>query len=395
MDSALTKPSEKARAYIELNLRNLSHNVQAVRSILPVRTKIMAVLKANACGHGDVLLADALSREGIEAFAVATLEEAIKLRKAGIRGQILILGYTYPEEIPLLYHYRLSQTVVDVKYARQLNQYGKPIAVHVKIDTGLHRLGEDCRGLPQLQKIYSCHNLSIQGTYTQLSAADSASPEDVLLTKQQANAFFQAVSAIRHSGGNPGTLHLLSSYGVLNYPELACDCVRTGTALYGLISQQYLLPGKALPLRPVLSLKTRVSVVRTLSAGDSVGYGHTFTAVRPMRIAAVSIGYADGIPRSASGSGGALLIHGRRAPMIGAVCMDQLMVDVTDIPQVCAGDTAVIIGKDGDLEISAETLARQAGLIIPELLSRIGPRVVRTVSHTEKGLRLSAQREVL
>ena len=145
MDSALTKPSEKARAYIELNLRNLSHNVQAVRSILPVRTKIMAVLKANACGHGDVLLADALSREGIEAFAVATLEEAIKLRKAGIRGQILILGYTYPEEIPLLYHYRLSQTVVDVKYARQLNQYGKPIAVHVKIDTGLHRLGEDSR----------------------------------------------------------------------------------------------------------------------------------------------------------------------------------------------------------------------------------------------------------
>lgn len=365
------------RAWAEIHLANLGHNVKVLCDMLPNGCELMAVVKANAYGHGDVEVARYLNRIGVSSFAVATIEEGIRLRTYGIKGSILILGYTDPQRVPELIRYRLSQTVADYKHAKQLNASKQQISVHIKIDTGMHRLGESCNNAAEIESIFQCHNLKVCGVYTHLCVADSTQEDDVAFTEEQLSRFHTLLEQLKQHQLALPQIHIQSSYGILNYPELQCSYARIGIALYGVLSS----PGnktKVQPeLRPVLSLKSRVVLIRQIVAGECVGYGRAFIASRNTRIAVLSIGYADGVPRNLACGKGEVLIHGCRAPIIGRICMDQLVIDTTDIHDVKRGDIATLIGEDGSEIITAEEVAAASGTITNELLSRLGSRLER------------------
>lgn len=377
---------EKTRAWIELNMDNLLHNVEQLKSHLFPGCQLMPAVKANAYGHGSLLITKALNQMGIRNFCVATAIEGAALRKAGIEGQILVLGYTHPEVFPLLVKYDLTQTVVDADYAELLANYGKPLKVHISVDTGMRRLGERSEHLSSILSFWKYKTLKITGLYSHLCVADSSSPMDVQFTLMQFQRFDTIVNALHQKGIDGFATHIQGSYGFLNYPEFHYDYIRPGIALYGCKSLPADQPRLELSLRPVLALKARLSSIRALLPGESAGYGLTFTAQKPLLIGTASIGYADGIPRSLSGKGYAL-IRGRRAPFIGRICMDQLLLDVTDIPEVSPMDEVVLIGSsifsDGVSEykdeICVEELAVRGQTISNEILSCLGERLWRVV----------------
>lgn len=371
--------NRKDRAWISLDRNALAHNVAVLRSLLPQDCALMPAIKANAYGHGAVLVGRELNRLGIKSFCVASVSEGIELRRGGIRGEILILGYTHPKQFPLLRQYDLTQTVVDYEYALEMDRCGIPLKGHIAIDTGMHRLGERCDHMEHFMELLSLRNLTITGAMTHLCAVDSDRPEDREFTRRQADAFYRIIAAWKDRGFVCPKVHLQSSYGVLNYPELAGDYARVGIALYGVHSASEDYDGSAADLRPVLSLMARIAVVKELLPGEAAGYGLTFVADHPMRIATLSIGYGDGLPRALSGGVGSVLIHGQRASVIGRICMDQTIVDVTDIPEAHAGDTAVLIGRSGEEVITACDLAAQCGTITNEILSRLGARPERII----------------
>ena len=358
------------RAWAEINMPNLRHNVKTLQDVLPAGCKIMAVVKANAYGHGDAEISAYLNRVGIHAFAVATIDEGIRLRRKGIKGEILILGYTPATRASSLFHYRLSQTVADAEHARGLNRFGKPIQVHIKVDTGMNRLGESYQHASEIASIFDCKNLKVAGVFTHLCVSDSLEESDIVFTNQQIQNFYELLNKLKAKQIQIPPVHIQSSYGVLNYPELRCGYVRIGIALYGVLSTPNANTKLLLDLRPVLALKSKVALIRTIAAGESVGYGRSFTAQKEMKIAVISIGYADGFPRSLSNKGH-VLIGGHRIPVIGRICMDQLIADVTEISDIKRGDVVTLIGKDGPEEITAEQVAANAGTITNELLSRL------------------------
>lgn len=375
------KTCSKGRAWAEISRSGLRHNLAQLERALPEECSAMAVVKADAYGHGAVPVAAELQAGGVKAFAVASLEEGIQLRKSGIKGSILIMGYTHPQNAVHLIRYRLIQTVVDYDYAIALNRElasgfkHRKAEVHIKIDTGMHRLGEGCDHLTEISDMFELPNLKISGIYTHLCAADSVLEEDVCFTRRQIECFYQVAEHLKGLGKPLPVIHLQSSYGILNYPELRCGFARIGIALYGAMSQEDDHTKVSVDLRPVMSIRARISVVKELSENETVGYGRQFRANRQMQIATVSIGYADGIPRNLSG--GRILINGMPAPIIGRICMDQLTVDITHIPGVKPGDIATIMGQDGKEKITPEQLARCAGTITNELFSRLGSRLER------------------
>lgn len=367
----------RGRAWIELDRDALRRNVETLRTLLPDGCELMPAVKANAYGHGAVMISRELNRLGVKAFCVASAAEGVGLRQNGVRGEILVLGYTHPEQFPLLRRYRLTQTVVDFHYAEVLNRYGKKIKVHIAIDTGMHRLGERCENIDDICKIFRFCNLKVEGIYTHLCADDTMSPEDRAFTLAQGRAFYHVVSQLKDRGFAPPKAHLLASYGVLNYPQLGGDYARVGIALYGVLSTRADAERCAVPLCPVLSVKARVAAVKDLFKGEAAGYGLQFVAPHNSRVAVLAIGYADGLPRALSCGVGKVLINGCEAPIIGRICMDQTLVDVSGIPGVKTGDVAVIIGRSGGSEITACDLAEQAGTISNEILSRLGERLER------------------
>lgn len=360
------------RAWIELDPAALEHNVRYLQTLLPENCRLMPAVKANAYGHGAVPIAAALNRMGISAFCVACISEGIELRNAGISGEILILGYTHPSQFAALSQYKLTQTVVDYPYAQAMQQSGFKLHVHVAVDTGMHRLGIRCEDYESLVNVFRMSNLIIDGIFTHLAACDCMDEESRRFTEEQLTAFFQTVSALRADGYDCHGVHALSSYGILHYPDAAADYVRPGIALYGVPSDCK----EDFPrLLPVLSLKARVATVRTLYAGEAAGYGMDFIAPDDRKIAVLSIGYADGLPRMLSDGIGHVLLNGYVAPILGRICMDQTLIDVSAIPSAAPGDVAVIIGKNGNCEITAPQLAEQCGTITNELLSRLGSRL--------------------
>lgn len=376
METKATGECPTGRAWIELDRAALRHNVMALRALLPSQCKLMPAVKANAYGHGAGLIARELNVLGVDSFCVACAAEGVELRRQNVKGEILVLGYTHPEQLTLLKEYGLSQTVVDYEYALQLEQSGLPLHVHVGVDTGMHRLGERSENIDRLCAIFRIKNLRIDGLFTHLCASDDPDPAAREYTLGQAERFYRVAAALEQRGIPRPKLHLLASYGVLNYPQFAEDYARVGIALYGVLSDDQDPRGGQL-LRPVLSLKTRVASVRTLHAGESAGYGLDYTAEKECRIAALSIGYADGLHRALSNGKGAVLINGCRAPIAGRICMDQTLVDVSGVPDAAAGDTAVLIGCSGRQTLSACEMARQAGTITNEIFSQLGPRLER------------------
>ncbi len=367
--------SSTDRAYIEIDLSNLEHNVKALRRAMPPKCRLMAVVKAEAYGHGAYEIAVHLEKIGVRAFAVATIEEGIRLRKYGIRGEILILGYTAPSRAKELRKYDLMQTLIDYEYSLLLNKQGCDVKAHMKIDTGMHRLGFDKEDTGKIADVFAMKHIRICGIYTHLCASDSLEEKDLYFTNRQIESFYHLLRRLRAKGVVIPKIHMQSSYGLLNYPELKCHYVRAGIALYGVLSSPDDKTKLQLHLKPVLSLKSRVILLREIKKGDSVGYSRSFVADRDSTIAILSIGYADGYPRNLSFGGNYVLIHGQRAPVIGKICMDQLAVDVTDIPNVEVGMTATLIGKDGREEITAPTVAGNSDSIANELLSRMGGRL--------------------
>lgn len=369
------------RAWVELDGEALSRNVDFLRLRLPVGCELMPAVKADAYGHGAALIAGMLQRKGVRAFCVACAAEGVFLREQGIEGEILILGYTCPWEFELLSRYRLTQTVVDADYGQELEAWagerGERLHVHIGVDTGMHRIGEPWENTERIRGLFEKEHLAVDGLFSHLCADDVCGAREREFTLGQARSFGLLVERLKEQGVFVPRTHLLSSYSVLNYPELAGDYARVGIALYGVLSTRQDTRRWKECLKPVLSLKARVAAVKDIEPGESVGYGLAFTARRRMRIAALSIGYADGLPRCLSGGVGSALIEGKRAPFLGRICMDQTMVDISHIPGVCPGCEAVLIGVSGKEEITAADLARQAGTITNEILSRLGARLER------------------
>lgn len=365
------------RAWIELDGAALRYNVSSLTAELPEHCELMPAVKAEAYGHGAVLISKELNQIGVQAFCVAGVAEGVQLRKHKIKGEILVLGYTHPEDFHLLSQYHLAQTVVDYPYACLLNEYGKTISVHIGIDTGMHRLGERLENMDQIYEIFEMENLRIEGMFTHLSADDTMTPEDQEFTNAQIHDFYEVVEKLKEQGYPCPKLHLQASYGIVNYPDTAEDYARVGIALYGVLSTREDTENCRIPLKPVLSLKVRVASVRNVHPGEAVGYGRQFIADHEMKIATLAIGYADGLPRTLSNGVGEALVKGYRVPIIGRICMDQTMIDVTDIPDVQSGDIAVIIGTSGEEEITACDIAEQTGTITNEVLSRLGSRLER------------------
>ncbi len=367
---------QKGRAWIELNMGNLKHNIEEFRRLLPFDCALMPAVKANAYGHGAALVAKALQEQGIQAFCVASVAEGVQLRLSGIKGEILVLGYTHPAEFNDLVAFNLIQTVVDGDYAKQLQNDGRRFTVHVGIDTGMHRLGVRWDHIEQIVEIFQMPNLKVTGLFSHLCVSDGNSVQERTYTMEQIHHFEYVTEELHRQGFQNFKCHLQGSYGILNYSQCCFDYARAGIALYGIYSAKNDRTKASADLKPVLSLKTRVESVRMLYHGEGAGYGLTYNAQGNRIIAALSIGYADGVPRELSNCG-YVLCNGRMAPVIGRICMDQMLVDVTDIPQVKAGDEAVLIGKSGDLQIQAEEMAQWAGTISNEIVSRLGERLER------------------
>lgn len=363
------------RAYLEIDLNNLKHNVEILQNTMPSQCEFMAVVKAESYGHGMYGITTYLNQMGVSVFAVATIDEGIKLRKYGISGEILILGYTSPLRAKELCKYKLTQTLIDYRYSLFLNEQGYNIKTHLKIDTGMHRLGFDIENTKEIVAAFSMENIKITGVFTHLCSADSREERDNDFTRNQIDEFYSLLDDLKNKGVQIPKVHIQSSYGLLNYPELKCDYVRVGIAMYGVPTSLNDKTKLKLDLKPVLSLKARIVLLREIRKGETVGYGRTFTANRDSRIAILPIGYADGFPRNLSCRNNYVLIDGQQAPVIGKICMDQLAVDVTDVSDVRVGSIATLIGKDGDTEITAAMVAENAESITNELLSRMGHRL--------------------
>lgn len=375
---------ERDRAWIEIHLEHLKWNVEQIKGILPKGCKFMAVVKADAYGHGSLAVSEFLYKMGIRAFAVAALEEGIYLRKNGVRGKILVLGYTSPENAEYLSKYHLIQSVVDEEYAKSLNEQGIPLKVHIGVDTGMHRLGEDYRNKEKIAGIFHYENLKVEGIYSHLCVSDSREEWAVAYTKKQIERFYGVLDFLQEGGWGDLKTHLQSSYGAANYPKLPVSYARIGIMMYGCLSGYGDETESGPDLKAVLTLKARVALTRSLKKGESLGYGCTFRAPCDMMIAAVTIGYGDGYPRSLSGGKQRVLIKGKPAKIIGRICMDQLTVDITGIDGVRPGDEVVLIGRDGDMCISAEEVADAAGTITNELLCRMGSRLGHIVTEKDR-----------
>lgn len=375
----IRKYNSKERAWIEVDKKKLQKNVGLLKKILPYDCKIMAVIKANAYGHGDIIIAKELMKLGIGFFCVATVEEAIVLRKEGVRGKILILGYTSPNKFFALRKYCLIQTVMDYTYAKLLNNYNKKIKVHIKIDTGMHRLGESSENINNILRIFSFENLVIEGIYTHLCITGYNTENERKFVKIQIERFKKVINHIKDNDIKKYNIHLLSSSGLMNFPEFYGDYIRIGSALYGIFGCRNSLKNCGIYLQEILSIKTRIVLIRKIKPGEVVGYGMKYTATRVRKIAVIAIGYADGLPHELSYGVGRVLIKEKKVPIIGEICMDQTIVDVTDISDIQIGDIVTIIGKSGINEISIYDIAELTGKITNEILTNLGGRLERVI----------------
>lgn len=371
--------SPKNRAWIELNMENLQNNINEFKKIISPKTEIMAVVKANAYGHGVIPISKSLNDFGISNFAVATLEEAIELRENGINGNILIFGYTHINDLKYVIKYDLIQTILDYKYANKINSstLATKLNAYIKINTGLNRTGENFDNIQNLIKIYSMKNINVIGLFSHFAVADSTKNDDIYFSKKQIENFEYCINMIKKSGYCPGKLHIQNTYGTLNYPYLNYDYVRIGIGMYGIYNNKIHEnnSNSNINLKPVLSLKSRITSIREIWKNESVSYGRKFIANNKTKIATISVGYADGYPRELSNKNTKILISGKLATIIGTICMDQMIIDISDISNASVGDIVTLVGDNEN--ISAEKLSYNSNSISNELLCRFSNRLPR------------------
>ena len=370
----LSSPSPPTFARIDFG--SLLHNLRQTRGCLLGTCDILAIVKANAYGHGAVPVTRALMQAGVRRFGVATIDEGAQLREAGIDDPIIVLGPLVTPEIPALLAYRLTPVIYDLRIARalvtQMPPAAKPYPIHVKIDTGMGRLGLNPDEWPALLETAGLdRRLMLEGLMTHLADADSADPA---YTNRQLERFHAALGRVAASGHKPPLIHIANSAGIMMYPASHYSLVRPGIMLYGYHTLSRPRPG--LVLRPVLTWHTTIAMIRSIPRGGCVGYNRTFTASRASRIAVLPVGYADGYSRRLSNTG-TVLIGGRHIPVVGRVSMDMTMVDVTDLPDANPGDPVVLLGSQGSASITATDIAAKLDTIPYEVLCSIGPRVPR------------------
>ena len=362
---------------VEIDLSAIAENVALACRLAGPGTQVMAVLKADAYGHGAVPVARTALDAGATWLGVAIPEEAVPLRAAGIGSRILVLGPVAPEEAGLVAAHDLDQCVSDPAQAETLDRAarscGRVLALHLKVDTGMGRVGLRPREVRAAgEKIRALSSVRLVGLMTHFAEAEA---EDPTFAREQLGRFAEAARALAAAGIAAPIRHAANSAGLLLLPEARLDLVRPGIMLYGCHPRGRKGPSEP-SLRPALRFRTTISQIRDVARGESVSYGRTFVAPRDLRVATLPAGYADGVGRLLSNRGHVLL-RGRRAPIVGRVCMDMTMVDVTDLPEASVGDEAVLIGRQGAEEITADEVAELQGTISYEVLCRIGPRVPR------------------
>lgn len=368
------------RTWCEINLDHLQYNIDLIQKT--AQKEIIAVVKADAYGHGDRQVCKFLQQHGIHWFAVSGIAEALSLRREGVTQNILILGYTPVDFAEQLSNHHITQTIYDLTYAKALNErlkhLHKTADVHIKIDTGMHRIGFEQSdrkdALESVMEVSRCESFRLTGIFTHLCHADSFHPDAVAYTKMQIDRLHTIVEELKQNGIIFPMVHLQNSAGISCYPNDFSNYARAGIILYGLSPSDEL--AGTLSVKPVMELKSIVTMVKEIEKGDEISYSRTFRADCRMKVATVAIGYADGYCRSFS-SKADVLIHGKRCPVIGRVCMDQLMVDISHLSDVAIGDVATLFGKDGNEFISADELARIADTINYEIVCNMSRRVPR------------------
>lgn len=371
------------RTWAEISLDNLEHNYRALRARTPQGCKFLGVIKADAYGHGAVPVSGTLSELGCEYLAVSNLEEAVQLRRGGIRTPILILGYTPPEYADTMVFMDLTQEIHSIDYARALEERLRGtnyiLNVHLKLDTGMGRIGflayGDHSELPQLAAFSQLTHLRVEGVFTHFSVADSRREDDERYTALQYARFCDALAELDSYGIRPTLRHCANSAVTILHPEYSLDMVRGGIALYG-CAPDVDCEG-LLDLRPVMTLRTTIAQIRDVAAGTPISYGRTFTAPRDLRMAVLPIGYADGLSRGLSGKV-SFRLRGQDVPVIGRICMDMCMVDITSVSDAKVGDELTLFGYDEDgVRVPVERLAQASGTISYEILCTLSKRIAR------------------
>ena len=368
--------------FAEIDLGALKHNFQLIRSSIPRRTEILAVVKADAYGHGFMDISRELENLGVNAFGVAFLAEGIQLRKSGIDKPILLLGGAYPGQERKCIGYNISTAVFSLEQAQALNQAAaagklfRKAQVHLKVDTGMGRLGVPYTEVPEfLNELKKLPKISLEGIFSHFASADELDESGQYFTRLQAERFNWAVAETRKAGFSPRYIHIANSAASLLREIPGCNLIRPGITLYGALPSSD-FQGK-LSMQPVMHLKSRVAMLKWVEAGTTISYARRFTAGTKTLIASVPVGYADGYPRALTNKG-EVLIRGRRAKVAGTVCMDWIMLDVTTIPDIAVGDEVVLMGPDDcGNHIHAEELANWAGTIPYEIFCGISKRVPR------------------
>lgn len=362
-----------------ISLDAVEHNFHEMRKNIAQDTKMIAVVKANAYGHGAVQIAHLIQNyDYIWGFATATAEEALALREAGVMKPILILGIVFDEYYPELVRNHIRPAVCEYEEARKLSaeavSQGETVHIHIALDTGMTRIGfaDIPESVEEIRKIAALPNLEIEGMFTHFARADEYDRSPAMVQLERYREFSERVA---EAGVEIPLHHCSNSAGIIRVPEANLSIVRAGITIYGIYPSAQ-VETDIVRLDPVMELKSHVTYVKDVEPGTAISYGGTFAADRKLRVATVPVGYADGYPRQLSNKGW-VLIHGQKAPILGRICMDQFMVDVTDIPDVCKGDEVTLIGRDGDEFISMDEMGELSGRFSYEFACDISTRVPR------------------
>ena len=369
----------KKRVVAEISLDAIENNIKNMEGLLKRGTRMLAVIKADGYGHGALQIAVRLEQiDSVFGYATATAEEAFKLRNGGIKKPILVLGYTFPDNYEDMIRLSIRPAFFKEETAAQLSEAaraaGKRCKIHIKVDTGMSRIGLPCddEGVKAAVKIASYDMLDAEGMFTHFARADE---DDKTAAKSQFARFNEFADKCRESGLVPEMLHCSNSAAILSIPEANLDLVRAGITMYGL-SPSGEEVREPIRLEPAMSLKSTIVYIKDLPAGREISYGGIYKTDKTTRVATIPVGYADGYPRSRSNKG-YVLIKGKKAPILGRVCMDQMMVDVSDIPEACEYDEVVLLGNSGGNSITAEDLGALSGRFNYELVCGISDRVPR------------------
>ena len=372
------------RTWAEISLNAIEHNYNVIRNKVADDTKVCCVIKADGYGHGAVELSQIYEKLGADFFAVSNIDEGIEIRKSGSKLPIVILGYTPVSEAENLAEYDISQAVFSLEYAKELSEKCVEedciCKMHIKVDSGMSRIGFMCQEFPRdeysIEEICEAcclPNLEVEGLFTHFCVSDEDAEGREFTNKQYEN-FIHVRDSLKKRGVDISVVHCSNSGAIEDYPETCCDMVRAGIILYGLAPSSKL--ADILDLVPAMTLKTVVAFVKEVQKGATISYGRTFTADRKMKIATVPIGYADGFIRQ-NAKDGYMMVNGKKAKIVGRICMDQTMLDVTDIEDVKTGDEVVVFGTGENGEPTADSLAENTGTINYETVCLVGKRVPR------------------